>query len=149
MLGFGDHSASFILGRQQVPFDFGDMKVVFLMTRVCREIESNSERVGRGDFIPKLAYLTATTGWTYSDRSECIKDFLANADKITDAKSFDKAAASYQKRLSKRLAQEAKRDRERERRERAENGGGGGSSPPDGRDRDCFRSGDPFGCQPR
>lgn len=165
MLGFRDRRGPFIFSRHYVPFDFGDLKVVFLMTRTCQEIESNAdqppptacngaasllhERIGRGDFEPKLRYLTATMGFPYSDRSECIKELLATANSITDTKSFDKVATSYQKRLSKRLAQEAKRDRDRERRERDRKGEGGDSPPQNGKDRDCYRNGDPFGCQPR
>lgn len=102
-----------------------------------------------GNFEPKLKYLTSTMGFAYSDTSECIKDLLANANSITDSKSFDKAAGAYQKRLSKRLAQEAKRDRERERRDRNPKREGGDAPPQGGKDRDCFRNGDPFGCQPK
>lgn len=170
MLGFSYYGGQFILGRHHVPFDFGDLKVVFLMTRTCQEIESPShpppptacngaasllhERVGRGDFGPKLRYLTATMGFTYSDMSECIQELLATADSITDTKSFDKAASAYQKRLSKRLAQEAKRDRDREREERERQGRDRkreerDRSPANGRAPDCRRNDDPFGCQPR
>lgn len=170
MLGFGYRGGGFILGRNRVPFDFGDLKVVFLMTRTCQEIELHThqppptacngaasllhERVGRGDFEPKLRYLTATTGFTYSDMSECVKELLATADSITDSKSFDKAASAYQKRLSKRLTQEAKRDRdreqeERERQERDRKREERDRAPASGTDPDCRRNGDPFGCQPR
>lgn len=165
MLGFSDRNGRFILGRYHVPFDFGDLKVVFLMARTCEDIEADAnrpapsacngaasllhERVGRGNFEPKLKYLTSTMGFAYSDTSECIKDLLANANRITDSKSFDKVAGAYQKRLSKRLAEDGKRARDRERRDRDRKGEGGGSPPQGGRDRDCFRNGDPFGCQPK
>lgn len=128
MLGFGEGYMSFPLRpRQRVPFDFGDLQVVFLMTRVCGDIEFSpqrpaasacngaasllGERVARGDFGPKLAYLAAgPEGW-YPSRSECLQELLANAEKISDAQSFDKVVAKYQKRLIKRLAKEAKNER--------------------------------------
>ncbi|MBI5247688.1 MAG: hypothetical protein HY923_10950 [Elusimicrobia bacterium] len=125
MLGFG----SFWLSRYQVPFDFVDMKVVFLMTRACQDIEYHpdrpapvacnasapllKERVARGDFAAKLKYLTGTDLGAYSENSECMKNILANANRITDDKSFNDVTSTFQKQLSKRRGKEAKRDRER------------------------------------
>lgn len=161
MLGYGDRSDSFLLSRYAVPFDFGDMKAVWLTTRVCREIESHPyqpaptacngaasllhERMGRGDFMPKVRHLTQGSVSGYLEYSDCLKNILANADKITDTESFDKIVSSYQKILIKRLSEEAKR----EGRKPEEDRGGRGSPPQGGRDRDCYRNGDPFGCQPR
>jgi hypothetical protein len=161
MLGYGDRSGSFLLSRYPVPFDFGDMKAVWLTTRACQEIESNpnrpaptacndaalllNERMARGDFIPKVKHLTQGSVKGYLDYSDCLKNILANADKITDTKSFDKIVSSYQKALIKRLAKEAKRDGQKPEEDRGDRG----SPPKDGRDKDCYRNGDPFGCQPR
>lgn len=150
MLGFGSAGGFYYtLGQNQVPFDFGDLKVVFLMSRVCNEIRENPhkpappacngaisllrERVTRGDFVPKLRYLTTIPrdGGSYADHDRCIQDLLANADKINDTKSFDKVTSSYQKRLSKRLAEEAKRERKKKERDQREENPGGGSRSPD------------------
>ncbi len=130
MLGFNGYTERFPLNvRQRVPFDFGDLQVVFLMTRVCGEIEGSPqkpappacndaaalmrERIGRGDFRPKLEYLAAGPSGMYLSYSDYLQELLANADKITDTKSFDKVVSKYQKRLVKRLAKEAKRERRR------------------------------------
>lgn len=151
MLGFNGYTERYRLGRNYAPFDFGDLKVVFLMSRVCYEIEGHPEapappacngavsllheRVGRGDFVPKLKYLAMypITGSSYVDSSECLQELLTNSDKITDAKSFNKITSSFQKRLAKRRAEEAKRDRKRKESGRDENPGRG-SPPPDGND---------------
>lgn len=128
MLGFNGYTERFPLNpRKRVPFDFGDLQVVFLMTRVCGEIESRTqtpappacndaasllrERVGRGDFREKVEYLAAGQSGMYPTYSYCLQELLANADKIGDTKSFDEVVLSYQKRLVKRLAKEAKQER--------------------------------------
>lgn len=128
MIGFNGYTERFPLNaRKRVPFDFGDLQLIFLMTRACGEIESRTqtpappacndaapllrERVGRGDFLAKLEYLAAGQSGMYPAYSYCLQELLANADKIGDTKSFDKVVLSYQKRLVKRLAKEAKQER--------------------------------------
>lgn len=158
ILGFGH----FRLGRDRVPFDLGDLKVVFLITRACNEIQSHPhqpappacnraadyllrERILRGGFMPKIEYLAATWlwdgAWVKGDR--CIQLILNNADRITDTKSFNVLMASFQKSESKRLKEEARRADKRSRREEKEERGGG-SRPPVGNDPE--RIWDP-GCQ--
>lgn len=131
MLGFDGPIEAYRLGPNPVPFDFGDLKAVFLMRRVCNEIRfyphqpappaCNSaasllhERVSRGDFTPKLKFLglVLRAGPSSIDSDECLQAILAGADRITDTKSFNGVIAAYQKRLVKRLAQESKEARER------------------------------------
>lgn len=143
-----DDSSRFPFSRHWVPWDFGDIKVVFLMTRVCGQLESRPnepappacngaaellhERVGRGDFLPKLEYLAAGPSGMYPLYSYCLQELMASWDKIRDAKSFDKVVAKYQKQLIKRLKRDAKiEERIRRNRER-----GPAQPPPRERDSD-------------
>ncbi len=162
MLGFSGSRIGYQLGQNRVPSDFGDLKVIFLMTRTCDEIQSHPhepapracnaaadhllrERISRGDFMPKLEYLAATALWdgAWVKWDPCIREILNNVSRITDTKSFNAIMTSYQKRESKRLNEEDKRRRDREKRE-GKQSPGGGSRPPTNDDQDYIW--DP-GCQ--
>lgn len=136
-----------------------DYKVGFLIARGCYDAAHNPERIappacnGAAALLPAFAVqrnfgtkINGMFGAHGVDR-RCIDFIFDPANKITDTASFVRGIAKYQKQLIKDGREHDKNWRTDP--PRNDDGNPGKERPPRGRDRDCFRGDDPFGCQPR
>lgn len=145
------------------PFDSKDIKIIFLITRACDALKNNflqdacndsapaiRERASSGEFKARLDHMLGLPTENYDGAPRACADFfLSNAERISDTRSFDKVTEKYRKHLLAKEREHKKRwGSPPQERTPPPNDDRGGSRPPNN-DRDCFRNGDPFGCQPR
>lgn len=138
-----------------------DYKIGFLLARGCYDAAHNPDRQApyacngaatllrafavQNDVAAKLNDIFGPS----SDKRRCIEYILDPANKVVDSASFIKAIAKYQKQLIKERVEHDKNWRTDPPRNDDEVRGDDRPPRDNDRTRDCFKSGDPFGCQPR
>lgn len=132
-----------------LPFNFQDLKITLLLTRVCDAIQGGYKQVICNDSAQDIRDRAATSELkdqldhilgepnpspNARNTRACVDYFISNSAKISDAKSLEKVIAQYHKKSA---------DENRKNEVRSGSGpttpparGGGGSPPPTGDDQD-------------
>lgn len=144
-----------------LPETLGDFDLMLAVSRACDDAELDPSRNGIKACNNAPAILPDNMGLfrgfpgilaANEINSECVNHVLDDMLNFKNRKSFEQSISSYQQILRKNNAKRRKQEEKDREIERQKNGKGAAREPAEGspgsdKTPDCFRNGDPFGCE--